>query len=149
LTGTARPLDSRTNALAAARAASDKQAEDVVVLDLRGISTIADFFLICTADNSRHLDALKEHLAAELFRRGSRVEHTEGAAGAPAGKAPGQEPSLRWVLMDCGDLIIHLFDRQSRDFYRLEDLWADAPRLPLDLNDTGRRAGRSARGAAS
>jgi ribosomal silencing factor RsfS len=57
---------------------------------------------------------------------------------------------LRWLLMDCGDLVIHLFDRPARDFYRLEDLWADAPRLPaVDPDNTGYRAGQTARGRAS
>ena len=122
--------DSRTNALAAARAALDKQAEDVVILDLRPVSTIADFFLVCTADNVRQLDALKDHIEATLLKLGHRVQHTEGSA-APAASSPAS-PESRWVLLDCGDLVVHLFDRHAREFYRLEDLWADAPRVPFD-----------------
>ena len=119
---------SRTNALAAARAALEKQAEDVVILDLRAVSTITDFFLLCTADNPRQIEALKDHIEAVLLRQGCRVEHTEGSAAA----ARGLSPTLQWVLMDCGDLVIHLFDRHARHFYRLEDLWADAPRVPVE-----------------
>ena len=122
---------SRAHALAAARAALEKQAEDVAVLDLRGVSTIADFFLVCTADNPRHIEALKDHVAAVLSRRGCRVEHIEGAAAPPAARGVSSLES-RWVLMDCGDIVVHLFDRHARDFYRLEDLWADAPRLPVE-----------------
>ena len=123
--------DSRTNALAAARAALDKQAENVVILDLRPVSTIADFFLVCTADNARQLDALKDHIEAALAKLGKRVQHTEGSAAAAAtGSGPFES---RWMLIDCGDLVVHLFDRHAREFYRLEDLWADAPRVPIDL----------------
>ena len=123
-----RDRDSRTTALTAARAALEKQAEDVVILDLRAVSTITDFFLVCTADNPRQIEALKDHIEAELRRRGCRVEHTEGSASAVRGTS---SPGLQWVLMDCGDLVVHLFDRHARDFYRLEDLWADAPRVPV------------------
>ena len=119
------------HALAAARAALEKQAEDVAVLDLRAVSTIADFFLVCTADNPRHLEALKDHIAAVLLPRGCRVEHTEGTTPPPAERGVFL-PEKRWVLMDCGDLVIHLFDRPARDFYRIEDLWADAPRVPVE-----------------
>ena len=122
--------NSRTIALAAARAALDKQAEDVVILDLRPVSTIADFFLVCTADNIRQLDAVKDHIEAALLKLGRRVQHIEGSA-APAASSPAS-PESRWVLIDCGDLVAHLFDRHAREFYRLEELWADAPRIPID-----------------
>ena len=122
------PEASRTNALAAARAALEKQAEDVLILDLRAVSTITDFFLLCTADNPRQIEALKDHIEAVLLRHGCRVEHTEGSATSPRGPAP----ALQWVLMDCGDLVVHVFDRQARGFYRLEDLWADAPRVSVE-----------------
>ena len=103
----------------------------MAVLDLRAVSTIADFFLVCTADNPRHIEALKDHIAAVLLRRGCRLEHTEGAAASGAARGA-LSPEKRWVLMDCGDLVVHLFDRHARDFYRIEDLWADAPRLPVE-----------------
>ena len=122
---------SRTHALAAARAALEKQAEEVALLDLRAVSTIADFFLVCTADNPRHLEALQHHLAAVLSHRGCRVEHTEGTTVPPAARGV-YVPERGWILMDCGDLVVHLFDRHARDFYRIEDLWADAPRVPVE-----------------
>jgi ribosome-associated protein len=119
----------RTSALAAARTALDKQAEDVLILDLRAVSTITDFFLVCTADNARQLDALTDHIEATLLTLGRRAQHIEGASGS-AGAHPAT-PESRWVLMDCGDLVVHLFDRHAREFYRLEELWADAPRIPV------------------
>jgi ribosome-associated protein len=100
----------------------------VLVLDLRALSTIADFFVICTADSSRQIDGIREYVDAQLSRQGSPVWHTEGVA------AESPDADLRWVLMDCGDIIVHLQDQRARAFYRLEDLWADAPRVPLELS---------------
>jgi ribosome-associated protein len=98
------------------------------VLDLRALSTIADFFVICSADNLRQIDAIREHIDAQLTQQGGAVWHTEGTA------ASSPEADLRWVLMDCGDVVVHLQDQRARAFYRLEDLWADAPRIPLELS---------------
>lgn len=118
------------NALIAARAALEKHAEGVVVMDLRSLSTVTDFFVICTGGSTPHLDALKDHIEAILAERGCPVWHTEGAthAARPSGTFP-DEP--QWVLMDCGDIVVHLLNQRARSFYRLEDLWADAPRVSL------------------
>ena len=123
-------IDSQAKALLAARAALAKQAEDVVVMDLRALSILTDFFILCTAGSERQLEALTDHIEAELAREGCAVRHIEGTA--PPGRPPRtSERDLRWVLMDCGDIIVHLLDQPTRAFYRLEELWADAPRLPL------------------
>ena len=114
--------DSQAKALIAARAALEKQAEDVVVMDLQGLSTVADFFVICTAGSGRQMTALKDHIETVLERHGSAVWHTEDSIA--------RDP--QWVLMDCGEIVIHLLDAQARDFYRLEQLWADAPRIPVE-----------------
>ena len=120
-------------ALLAARAALETHAEGVVVMDLRSLSTVADFFLICTAGSSRQLTALKEHIEDVLSQRGWPVWHAEGMAmSAGASRGLAEEP--QWVLLDCGNLIVHLFDQHARAFYRLEDLWADAPRVPVDAS---------------
>lgn len=111
----------------AARATLEKQAEDVVVLDLRPLSAVTDFFVICTTGSARQADAVREHLEATLSQHGASVGHTEGRPG-PVG--PGNS-GLQWVLLDCGDVVVHLLDQRSRDFYRLERLWGDAPQLPL------------------
>ena len=124
--------ESHANALIAARAALEKQAEGVVVMDLRSLSSVTDFFVICTAGSPRQLDAIKDHIEAKLAEAGSAVWHIEGspAAAAPAWRG-NFEP--QWVLMDCGEVVVHLLDQRTRSFYRLEDLWADAPRVPVEF----------------
>jgi len=105
-------------------------------MDLRGLSSVADFFLICTAGSARQLDAIGDHIEETLAKHGGAVWHTEGAPGA--GGPPKILPQTpQWVLMDCGDVVIHLLDQETRLFYRLEDLWADAPRVPLPAAPPG------------
>ena len=120
-------IDSRAKALLAARAALDKQAEGVVVIDLRSLSTVTDFFVICTAGSARQITALRDHIETVLDQQGCPVWHTEGEASS---RGPMHES--QWVLMDCGEIVVHLQDQQARSFYLLEQLWADAPRVPLD-----------------
>ncbi len=127
VTSRGRGLTSQEAALTAVRAALEKQAEGVTVLDIRSLSSIADFFVVCTAGSARQINALKDHIEAALTKGGWSVWHTEGTAAAPG--PGGLEP--QWVLMDCGDVVVHLLDQQARAFYRIEDLWADAPRLPV------------------
>jgi ribosome-associated protein len=113
--------------LIAARAALEKQAEDVVVLDLRPLSAVTDFFVICTAGSARQADAITDHVETTLVQHGAPVGHTEGRRD-PVGR---DDPGLQWVLLDCGDVVVHLLDQRSRTFYRLERLWGDAPQLSL------------------
>ena len=115
----------------AARAALEKQAEGVVVMDLRALSCVTDFFVVCTAGSTRQIAAIQEHIAAALSQHGCSVWHTEGAAAAAA-TSTGLHEEPQWVLMDCGDVVVHLLNQQARAFYRLEDLWADAPRLAVN-----------------
>ncbi len=96
-------------------------------MDLRALSSVTDFFILCTAGSSRQIAALKDHIEAALVRQGCPIRHTEGTASVASGAIQG----VQWVLMDCGDLVVHLFNQQARALYRLEELWADAPRLPL------------------
>lgn len=128
-------LDSQAKALLAAQAALEKQADHVVVADLRTLSTVTDFFVMCTAGSSRQIAALKDHLDTVLPQHGCRVWHMEGSPKTPRGFGPGID-APQWVLLDCGDVVIHLLDERARAFYRLEDLWADAPRIPVQLPDT-------------
>src|SRR5579864_875407 len=95
--------------------ASDKQASDIVLLDIRGISLIADYFVICTAGSERQTAAILKDLGEKVleeFRR--KPLHTEGAADSG------------WVLLDYGDVIVHIFSPSQRSFYDLEQLWAAA-----------------------
>lgn len=100
-----------------AEIASDRLASDVVVLDISELSTIADVFVVCSADNVRQLNALREEVATQLRDQQVAPRRVEGVAEAG------------WILMDYGDVIVHLFTGDQRDFYRLEDLWAEAPTL--------------------
>ena len=104
-------------------AALDKQAEDPVVLDLRGLSDVTDFFLICHGNSDRQVraivDSIEERLRREFERRPSHVE----------GRRSGH-----WVLMDFVDFVVHVFQSDRRQFYRLERLWGDAP--SVDISDS-------------
>jgi ribosome-associated protein len=104
----------------AARAALDRKAVDLVVLDLQGLSAVADFFLVCSALSSTQLDTIADAIQAALKAAGVRVRHREGTAESG------------WLLLDYGDLIVHLFDGATREFYALERLWGDAPVLSVD-----------------
>lgn len=88
---------------------------------------MTDFFIICTAESPPQIAAIQEHIETVLGQRGEDVWHTEGGSKGPGG-AGSHEP--QWVLMDCGDVVVHLLDQRARAFYRLEELWADAPRIP-------------------
>ena len=116
----------------AARAAFDKQAEDVLILDLRTLSSLTEFFVICTGGSHRQIEALAEHIETALARQGCLVRHTEGLASLASGESvSGMTHPPQWVLMDCGEIVVHLLDQPTRAFYRLEDLWADAPRVAV------------------
>jgi len=95
-------------------------------MDLRKLSSVSDFFVIATAATTRQIVAMTEHIEAVLRRAGHRVWHTEGLT-QPQGGANG----FSWVLMDCGEFVVHLFDPPAREFYQLERLWGDAPRTTL------------------
>ncbi len=100
-----------------AEVASDRLASDITVLDISKLSTIADVFVVCTADNVRQLNALSAEVTTQLRERDVNPRRVEGVAEAG------------WILMDYGDVIVHLFTTDQRDFYRLDDLWAEAPTL--------------------
>jgi len=100
--------------------AEDKKAEDIVVLDLRGISTFTDFFVICSGTSEPHLKAISSGI-----REGLR-EHSGISPQASEGSVASQ-----WVVMDYSDVLVHIFQKQKRAFYALEGLWSDAPRLNL------------------
>lgn len=100
-----------------ARVAADNKARDVLVLDMRGITPLYDFFVIATGISRRQLHTLADEIEATMRREG---ETRLGIEGYVAGK---------WVVLDYGDIVVHLFDQDARLYYGLEDLWADAPRL--------------------
>ena len=110
---------SRDTALDAARLIADHKGEDTVVLDLRAVTTIADFFIITTARSSAHLTGLQRELSAFLRTRGVR----------PLNGGHKDRAETGWLLMDCGDFVIHLMEKEQRDFYDLERLWFKAERV--------------------
>ena len=107
--------DSRRLAATAARAASSKQAERITVIDVRELITITDYFVICSGSSERQVSTIADEVVKELKDRGVRPVRREGESGAG------------WQLIDFVDLVVHVFDEEARDFYRLETLWADAP----------------------
>ena len=109
-------LDGAQMARAIVNAIEERKGEDIVMLDLREVSPIADYFVIATADNERMLRALVRSIDADVSEQfGMDVRHMEGA------------PESGWVLLDYNWVIVHLFGRAQRDFYQIEKLWADAP----------------------
>lgn len=104
----------------AAHAALDKKAVDLVVLDLQGMSSLADFFLVCTGRSTAQMDTIAEAIAIALRAEGIRVRHREGTAESG------------WLLLDYGDVVAHIFGEEARAFYGLERLWGDAPVLSVE-----------------
>lgn len=103
----------------AVRAAESKKANDIRVLDLRGISSLADYFLICSGSNQRQNQAIADEIEKELAARGERPHTAEGYTSAD------------WILLDYGDLIVHVMSPQSRSFYDLERLWHHAKAVEI------------------
>lgn len=95
--------------------AADKKAIDIALLDIRGISVLADYFVICTGANSRQINAIL-----------SAIDDKLDELDLPRHKREG-DPESGWVLIDAGDVIVHVFGPMEREFYRLERLWSDAP----------------------
>lgn len=100
----------------AAELALDRKAHDVAILDLRGISTATDFFVLASGTSDVQVKAIADHVVDDLKKQNVRPQHVEGLRGA------------RWVLIDYVDFVVHVFHPQARDFYQLENLWGDAPR---------------------
>ena len=101
------------------RAASDMKAEELVVLDVRELASYCDYFVLCNGTNARQVRAIAQSVLDIVKKR----------RGTPP-KAEGLE-SARWVLVDLGDVLLHVFDGPMRGYYDLDALWVDAPRVPL------------------
>ena len=102
---------------AAVTAIDDRQGQSLQVLDLDKISEFTEFFLICTGATERQVRAIADGVRDQLREEGTKPLHVEG------------EQHGQWVLMDYGDFLVHIFSEPMRDYYRLEDLWADAPNV--------------------
>jgi len=106
-------------ALLAARAASDKLAHDIVAFDVSERLALADVFLLCSASNDRQVGAIVDEIVDRLAVAGAKPYRREG------------EVDNRWVLLDYGDLVIHVQHTEEREFYALERLWRDCPEIPI------------------
>ncbi len=113
-------LDRLTKVALIVEAAQARKADDVVGLDVRKISSFADTFIIATGTSDRHVRSVADSIEAALKAHG---DPPLGIEGSDEG---------RWVLIDCGDTIVHVFQQEIRDHYDLERLWSDAPALELE-----------------
>lgn len=110
-------MDSLEKVKLALKTALDKKAEEPVVIDLRGFSSLADFFLILTASSDTHARTVADEIRRRFKERGILPVSLEGYDNA------------NWILIDFGDLIVHIFKPEFRELYNLESLWLDAPKL--------------------
>ena len=98
-------------------ALEDKKAEDIKILDIHEVSVMADYFIIASGTNVNQVRALCDNVSDELLKQDFQVRHTEGYQNG------------NWVLMDYGDFIIHIFDKENRFFYNLERIWKDGKEI--------------------
>jgi ribosome-associated protein len=99
----------------AVKAADDKRAEDILALNMQGISLIADYFIICHGNSDKQVQAIAREIKAKAEENGYNVRRMEGFDEAT------------WILIDLGDVVAHVFHRDERTYYKLERLWGDAP----------------------
>lgn len=115
----AAPAELDERVVAALRAASERKALDLLVLDLRQVASFTDYFLIASGTNVRQVQAIADAVVERLKEDGTRPARVEGYNAA------------EWVLLDYGDFVLHVFEEKARRFYDLERLWRDAARVPL------------------
>ena len=104
----------------AAQAALDRKAVDLVVLDVQGLSSVTDYFLVCSGRSTTHVAAIVDAIRVALKAAEVRPLHAEGT------------PESGWMLLDYGDVLVHVFLEDTRVYYALERLWGDAPSVPVE-----------------
>ena len=105
------------------QALEDKKGEDIVMIDISQVSVLADYFVICSAGNDSQIQALVDCVDEKMHENGYQIRQQEG------------RNSGTWVLLDYGDVIVHIFERENRSFYNLERIWNDGRRiLPEELS---------------
>ena len=109
----------------AAQIAIDNKAQDVVILDLRGVSDMTDFFIVASGTSDTAVRSIGQHVVEEMKKEGVRAHHVEGLSQG------------RWVLLDYIDFVVHVFHPTLRDFYQLERLWSDAKAVAIDREGAG------------
>lgn len=113
--------EAHRTALLLAQAARETKAVDIVLIAVGELTHLAHYFLICHGTSDRHCRAIAERVERDGKAGGAALHHREG------------EQTARWILLDFSDVVVHIFDEPTREKYRLEDLWADAPRVALDV----------------
>ncbi|GEL77523.1 ribosome silencing factor [Tenuibacillus multivorans] len=114
-------MDSNELLQIAAEACDDKRAENIVALDMREVSLIADYFLICHGSNERQVDAISKGIKDSVEEKGYQVKKIEG------------RDHSRWVLVDLEYVVVHIFHKDEREYYNLEKLWGDADRVTINI----------------
>lgn len=129
------PLIARDVALKAAQAALQKKAQGLVVLELIGLTVIADYFVICSGESTTQVRTIADFIEHELMLQGIRANGKEGLNYG------------HWALLDYGDVVIHVFEQETREYYSLEKLWMDAKTIEFheDKSDMGRKDKRTVR----
>ncbi|HWJ77501.1 MAG TPA: ribosome silencing factor [Niallia sp.] len=108
-------MDERTLLMTAVKAADDKRAENIVALNMKGISLVADYFVICHGNSDKQVQAIANEIKDKCSEQGITIKRLEGYNEA------------KWILVDLGDVIVHVFHKDERLYYNLERLWGDAP----------------------
>lgn len=109
--------------MAAARAASDKKARDILILDMREVFLLTDYFVICSGNTDRQVASIQEAVEKGLAARGAKPVRREGVQ------------HRRWVLLDYLDVVVHIFRQEEREYYEIERLWKDAPLLEWEESE--------------
>ncbi|WP_438784452.1 ribosome silencing factor [Enterococcus sp. AZ191] len=112
-------INSKEQLQIAVKAADSKRAEDIIALDVREVSLLADYFMVCSANSERQINAITEEILDKEEESNYEVRRVEGKEGG------------KWILIDLGDVIVHVFHAPERSFYNLEKLWSDAPLVDL------------------
>jgi ribosome-associated protein len=116
-------IESKEKAIALARAAWEKKAQDTVLIEMKALTDITDYFIICSANSDRGVKTIVDNIEKKLKELGEKAIGIEGY------------PECNWVLIDTIDVVIHVFYEPTRRFYDLEGLWIDAPRIKLPFED--------------
>lgn len=109
---------SKDKAVFAAKILDDKKGEDIKILEVKGLTSLGDYFVIATGSSSTHVNSLSDEVEEKMKENGVAIKHREGRDG--------------WILLDYGDVIVDIFDYESADFYDLERLWSDAPQIEFN-----------------
>lgn len=103
-----------------AQAAFDKKGEDIVIMDMEGFSYLADYYVLVSANNPKLAQSIADNVEDRAEELGVNIIHKEGYREG------------EWILIDCSGIVLHVFTKRQREFYALEQLWNDAPRVPFE-----------------